>query len=963
LIVGIVVFLRLHMMKKLGILILVGCTLLLGGFFQANATHLRAGEITVVRESCNGLSFRITITAYTNTGSQVRFEGGTLKFGDGVSIITPRIENTIRPELGEGIGYVRFDTTHTFPGPGRYTITYWERNRNANILNISGSVNTPFFLETVIYIDPFIGCDNSPRLLVPPIDKGCTGGAWYHNPGAYDPDGDSLSYEFTVPKQDKGIVVGDYRDPNVKEFYDRIGIDYSKANETQDGPPTFKIDPITGTIVWNAPGAPGEYNIAFRIYQWRKIGDEWKQIGYVTRDMQIIIEDCLNKRPELTVPQDVCVEAGTIINETILANDPDVADLLKIEAYSEVFESDAIFPPLATVTPDPPAFTAIRPATMQFTWNTSCVHVKDQPYQVVFKVSDKSTQGPSLVQFKTWRITVIAPKPIINTATLDVPTRSATVTWQPYVCAASAESMEVWRRVDSFAGTPGPCVTGMPNEYGYSKIATLPIGTTTYKDEKLASGARYCYRLVAIFPGPKGGKSIVSDEVCVPPFDLDRSIITNVSIEKTGESNGEILVKWVPPLELNPLQFPPPYKYEVFRADGFSGDISLQKVSIGKQLGTTYTDQGMNSRDKIYNYRILAFDQNDNPLDYSATASTVRLEITSKFEELELRWVAIVPWSNSVSGMKHVIYRGLEGQPLVQIAEVNPGQGFVYNDTGLDNSKVYCYRVETVGSYGNPNPSIPNELRNFSQIMCAQPDDKVKPCKPKFSVSLKGTDCTVATCTDSKTFSNRLFWDEPEAQCKLDIHHYNIYFAAKVGDEFKKLVLSELVTGEEFEHKNLPSYAGCYKISAVDRAGNESELSESFCFDNCPYYELPNVFTPNGDKCNDVFSAYSLRGINDAGESDCKGKALTPAQQEEIQKKCARFVQSVVFTVFNRWGGEVYTYQSGGERTIYIDWDGRDNGGKDLTAGVYYYEAQVTYNVVDLANRNKTIRGWVQIIR
>ncbi len=126
---------------------------------------------------------------------------------------------------------------------------------------------------------------------------------------------------------------------------------------------------------------------------------------------------------------------------------------------------------------------------------------------------------------------------------------------------------------------------------------------------------------------------------------------------------------------------------------------------------------------------------------------------------------------------------------------------------------------------------------------------------------------------------------------------------------------------------------------------------------------MPNVFTPNGDKCNDVFSAYSLRGINDAGESECKGKSLTPAQQEEIQKKCARFVQRVSFTVFNRWGGEVYTYQSGGERTIYIDWDGRDNGGKDLAAGVYYYEAQVTYDVVDLANRNKTIRGWVQIIR
>ncbi|NOS94127.1 MAG: gliding motility-associated C-terminal domain-containing protein [Cyclobacteriaceae bacterium] len=947
------------MMKYLRIAIaLFG--LLLSSIDEVLATHLRAGEITVERVSCNGLTFRIKITAYTNTGSQVRFEAGTLRFGDGVSLITPRIENENRPELGEGIGYVEFTTTHTYPGPGRYTISYWERNRNAGILNIAGSVNTAFFLETVIYIDPFIGCDNSPRLLVPPIDKGCTGGAWYHNPGAYDPDGDSLSYEFTVPKQDRGIVVGNYRDPNTKEFYDKIGLDYSKSNETQDGPPTFKIDPVTGTIVWDAPGAPGEYNIAFRIYQWRKIGDEWKQIGYVTRDMQIIIEDCLNQRPELTVPQDVCVEAGTVINETILGDDPDVGDSLKIQAYSEVFQLN---PSPATVTPDPAKFTAVRPATMQFSWATKCDHVKDQSYQVVFKISDKSSRGPSLVQFKTWRITVIAPKPIIQTATLNVPDRSATLTWAPYKCGATAETMEVWRRVDSFAGNPGPCVTGMPNEFGYTKIATLPIGTTTYKNENLASGAKYCYRLVAIFPPPKGGKSIVSDEICLPPFELDRSIITNVSIDKTSETNGEILVKWVPPLEIDQTKFPPPYSYEVYRAEGFSGKINIQKVSPGKTPLTQYLDAGMNSRDKIFNYRVLAFDNNNKPLDSSASASTVRLEITSKFQELELRWVAFVPWSNSVTGMKHVVYRGLEGDPLVQIAEVNPGQGFVYNDKGLDNSKSYCYRVETVGSYGNPNPAIPNELRNFSQIMCAQPDDKEKPCKPKFSVSLKGTDCSSITCTDGKTFSNRIFWDEPDPQCKLDIRNYNIYYAARVGDPFKKLELTELVTGTEFEHKNLPSYAGCYKISAVDRAGNESDLSESFCFDNCPNYELPNVFTPNGDKCNDLFSAYSLRGIDDAGVSDCKPKALSPAQQEEIQKKCARFVQKVTFTVFNRWGGEVFTYQSGGERTIYIDWDGRDNSGKDLSTGVYYYEAQVTFDVVDQSNRNKTIRGWVQIIR
>src|SRR5690606_40730884 len=49
--------------------------LCMAGAYNANATHLRAGEITVVRENCNSLTFTITVTVYTNTGSSVLFGG------------------------------------------------------------------------------------------------------------------------------------------------------------------------------------------------------------------------------------------------------------------------------------------------------------------------------------------------------------------------------------------------------------------------------------------------------------------------------------------------------------------------------------------------------------------------------------------------------------------------------------------------------------------------------------------------------------------------------------------------------------------------------------------------------------------------------------------------------------------------------------------------------------------------
>ena len=309
-----------------------------------SATHLRAGEITVTRESCTSLTFIITITAYTNTGSNVRFGGGVLDFGDGSRPLTPpEIGNTNRPDLGPNIGIVTFTTTHTYSGSGRYVISYLERNRNAGILNMFNSVQTTFYIESTINIDPFLGCDNSPRLLVPPIDKACRGAAWYHNPGAYDPDGDSLSYEFTVPKRDKGIPVNNFRDPNSKEFYDRVSINYGTANEAKNGPPGFSINAVTGTIIWDAPGAAGEYNIAFIIKEWRKVAGIWINQGHVVRDMQIIVEDCSNKRPELQVPPDICVTAGTKVTADIFGTDPD-KDSVKIEAFSLILNQN-IAPP------------------------------------------------------------------------------------------------------------------------------------------------------------------------------------------------------------------------------------------------------------------------------------------------------------------------------------------------------------------------------------------------------------------------------------------------------------------------------------------------------------------------------------------------------------------------------------------------------------------------------------------
>jgi hypothetical protein len=175
------------------------------------------------------------------------------------------------------------------------------------------------------------------------------------------------------------------------------------------------------------------------------------------------------------------------------------------------------------------------------------------------------------------------------------------------------------------------------------------------------------------------------------------------------------------------------------------------------------------------------------------------------------------------------------------------------------------------------------------------------------------------------------------------------------------VLLASNIIDTVYEDKNLSSLARCYKISSVDRSNNESELSEASCNDNCPYYELPNVFSPgnaDGKNCNELFSAFGVQ-LNLGENPNCP-------EVDVDRAKCARFVQKVDFTVYNRWGGEVYHYvgQQGDENNdIYINWNGRDEKGRELATAVYYYIAEITVDVVNPDEKVKIIKGWVHLVR
>jgi hypothetical protein len=65
------------------------------------------------------------------------------------------------------------------------------------------------------------------------------------------------------------------------------------------------------------------------------------------RDMQIEVKDVDNKAPKLTVPPDVCVQAGALINESITAIDVPSktgrVDPLTIYSFGNVYAMDTVY--------------------------------------------------------------------------------------------------------------------------------------------------------------------------------------------------------------------------------------------------------------------------------------------------------------------------------------------------------------------------------------------------------------------------------------------------------------------------------------------------------------------------------------------------------------------------------------------------------------------------------------------
>ena len=132
-----------------------------------------------------------------------------------------------------------------------------------------------------------------------PIDKAALGHIFIHNPAAYDPDGDSLSYKLTICTGQDGKPIADYKFPTYSD--------------------TIYVDPIVGDLVWYTPVDTGKYNVAMNIEEWRY----GVKIGNITRDMQINVYETDNNPPVNPPLTNFCVKQVHLIEFQVTTTDAD----------------------------------------------------------------------------------------------------------------------------------------------------------------------------------------------------------------------------------------------------------------------------------------------------------------------------------------------------------------------------------------------------------------------------------------------------------------------------------------------------------------------------------------------------------------------------------------------------------------------------------------------------------------
>ncbi|MBL7963022.1 MAG: gliding motility-associated C-terminal domain-containing protein [Flavobacteriales bacterium] len=308
---------------------------------EARATHAMGGELTYqcigpnqykvilnFYRDCNG------VAAPTNCSNGLQFRVQNTACGanftdclalESVQVITPicptEVDRCVSASGTYGVERYTFSkivNLNAWAGCGTNWIISWELCcRNNSITSLQNPGNQRLYLDARLN-NTLTPCNTSPTFLNSPTPFYCLGQPISYNPGAFDPDGDSLDFALI-----------NARGLNGANLTYSAGYSAVQPIANSGGANAVVMNPATGTLTCT-PSIQQVAVVSYRVREYRN----GVLIGEVVRDIQFVIRPCpSNAQPSATgingtsnFSAQVC--AGQPISFTINSSDPNAGQIV-----------------------------------------------------------------------------------------------------------------------------------------------------------------------------------------------------------------------------------------------------------------------------------------------------------------------------------------------------------------------------------------------------------------------------------------------------------------------------------------------------------------------------------------------------------------------------------------------------------------------------------------------------------
>ena len=339
----------------------------LGSLLAAHATHNLGGEISytpVPATTAGTPRFHVLVRLYLDPTSPAKQETVTLLATRGScnatspdAIVSTILKNSNIP--GNSLSCSATGTTYNYNTAtyetdldlpvGQWTLGVTLENRAGDIQNIANAVAHNCFLSASLNSALL---DSSPRFQSTLLPYVCGSTRQRYSFGAFDADGDSLSYGFILPQEVIGGIVAN-----------------TNCNTTLSSTysPHFQLNTNTGELIAvPANVQQGRFEMAAQVNEFRRLNGQWQLIGFVIRDIVYVAYASTNQAPGFTglvvnggaarsPDQPIAAQPGQMLRLTLTAADADAGQQLR-------FSCDA-----ASSTPGL-SFTTLNATQAQLIW-------------------------------------------------------------------------------------------------------------------------------------------------------------------------------------------------------------------------------------------------------------------------------------------------------------------------------------------------------------------------------------------------------------------------------------------------------------------------------------------------------------------------------------------------------------------------------------------------------------------